>query len=339
MRLPSRCGALFAAPSPTEHAAPIPSDVDHGAVAGQTSPREHSSTVGRSVVGLSMMEHHLDGLITPFRIARTAVLGVFLALGFVLVVLFGPAVAATPAFAAGTSSATCYATLNGVELSSASSPDNAIDLNADSTVAAAGRNVSVGTGSMHYQVEMMFYLVGERLGWTVASGDASGERYATTLNVAKYAKYGSGLYLLHVLSFGANGSHSCTIDGFINIKGGSLSDAGIAGVALAGAGILALAASGIVAGMEGRKLTPIDNVIAEEDAVTKAENEGQNEGQDAGGSSGGGDPETHLRESTSPGSFNFRYCGGLLLLAIPLTMATVLWELARNAVHSVRGMT
>ena len=161
--------------------------------------------------------------------------------------------------------------------------------------------------------------------------------------MAKFAKYGSGLYLLHVLSFGAHGAYACTIDGFINIKGGRLSDAGIVGVALAGAGILALAASGIVAGMEGRKLTPIENAVADEEALTKMENDGQSDGAvggpDGEGSGGGGEFESLPSDVDPSGVFNFHYCGFMLLLAIPLTMATVMWEFARDAGRSLRGLT
>jgi hypothetical protein len=128
--------------------------------------------------------------------------------------------------------------------------------------------------------------------------------------VDKYAKYGTGLYLLHAISYGTGGQKPCSVDGFININPSGLSDAEIGGIVLGGLGLASAAGAGLVAATEGRKLSDVTQ-LADEASVT-------------------GD--------SALSTFMLDRCGIFSLIAIPLTLGAMTWDLARALGTHVKGL-
>jgi hypothetical protein len=210
----------------------------------------------------------------------------------------------------------CVALVGGVNLARASTPSRAIHVKAHSTIAVEGVNHGLqairGIRSVaplqRYQVQMQFYLLSSRISWTVASGDTSLASWANTVDVDKYAKHGTGLYLVHAIAYEVQGERPCAVDGFVNVIPSGLSDVEIGGLVLGGLGIAAAAGAGLVAAQEGRKLSDVDQLAAEASQ----------------------DDEIAQRE-------HLRTCLLMSVLAVPLTFGALLAELARTVVRHING--
>ena len=248
------------------------------------------------------------GLRTSVRLAAVGFLGSAALFMFVFI----GALTASPASAA----TVCSGTLNGQDLASASTPDDAIDLPFSATVPVSGTDSAIAANQqMNYRVEMTLNLLGDTVSWTVASGTTTGGHWVSAVKVSKYAVYGAGLYWLDVSASSVTGGDTCSGGGFIDVKGSGLPDAEIGGIALAGVGVVGAAAAGLAAaGSSGVSSAPSN--LSEEEAANKELDE-------------------------LPGSPMDKFvhnCSLLSLLAIPLTFGAVVWELLRAAGHVVRGI-
>ena len=198
------------------------------------------------------------------RLYRYVSLGVLGAGGVAAPVIF---LSAAPAAAAPT----CSATIGGQDANQFTTPDKAYTVREHTSVAVAGQNVYLLGGTpLHYLIQMQFYLpFGDKVGWTVAQGDSSSNVFRRTVEVDKYAKYSTGLYLVHVVSFGPAGEGVCAVDGFVNVVPSGLSDVEIGGFAIGGLGLVGATLAGVTAAQEGRKLSDPDKLA--EDAAADAQ--------------------------------------------------------------------
>jgi hypothetical protein len=114
----------------------------------------------------------------------------------------------------------CSASLDGVDATTASSPDSAIEVEEGSSVTASG---SMESGPISYDVALEFAGISR----SIASGTGEGTNWTNVINVDDYATYGVGLYKVNVTSTNAVGQ-TCTLSAFVNVKGGALSS--VAGV-------------------------------------------------------------------------------------------------------------
>jgi hypothetical protein len=126
----------------------------------------------------------------------------------------------------------CTAAMNGVDVNQISTPGTALEVPYDGTIKVQVESQAPITGQT---VALEF--AGIR--WTVWSGTSSGTSWGHTTDVAKYAKYGVGVYKVVGESTGAP---ACTGTAYVKVTGKSplTTVAGIAGavVGVIGLGLL-----------------------------------------------------------------------------------------------------
>jgi hypothetical protein len=210
----------------------------------------------------------------------------------------------------------CTATINGINANVASTPETAIHVQEHSTLTLLGTNEQLPLGSeLEYRIQMQFYLLGSKIAWTVDQGSRTSKVFTGTVNVDKYAKYSTGLYLVHAYSFGSEGRGVCATDAFIDVVSGNMSDLETAGLALGGIGVLALVGAGVSATREGRKLSDPQELA---DEAQKAADEM---------AAGVAEASTH-----SPMS-----CGFWAFMALALTARAIASNTFHTIVHHVRS--
>jgi hypothetical protein len=110
----------------------------------------------------------------------------------------------------------CHAFINGIDVSSYNTPDNALDVDIDEVL-----NVSVvaPTPFASHKVDMTFM---DLFSWTVSKETDTGTEtsYSTTVNVKDYANYGEGLYKVTATGVLQNGDKCSTVV-FIAVGGKS----------------------------------------------------------------------------------------------------------------------
>jgi hypothetical protein len=227
----------------------------------------------------------------------------FLGSVFSWVLLLGPS--ATPASASGA----CTGTINGESLGAASTPESAINVDQNASVPVSGTIIGASpTQTISYKVTMSFDVFGDDVRWQVASGSATGNQWASTVDVAKYAKYGTGLYYVKATATTSQGA-SCSVGGFVNVNASNLSDAAIAGIALGSLGIIGVGAA-------------TASAVSQANKVTEAQG---------------------LGDQPAPGSLTRAMgdrgcCGFALLLAIPMTLGAAAWEAVQALGEAVKGV-
>lgn len=183
--------------------------------------------------GLEAYRRHSFPVATGMTIARIArchdpIRVRVLARALAAVGILAVAVIGVPMLAAASAAQVtgpCTATLAGVDATSASTPDRAIEVQYDQSVVATG---TMSSGPVDYRVQLEF--AGVR--WTAASGTASGETWSDEVDIAQYATYGVGIYKVHATSTNATGER-CTVDGYVKVVGKSplTTAAGVLGAA------------------------------------------------------------------------------------------------------------
>lgn len=114
----------------------------------------------------------------------------------------------------------CTATINGVNAASASSPQTAIAVSKDQSIAITVNGPAKFTG---HSVALEF----AGFKWTVSQQTDDAKSWSDSVDVAKYAKYGVGLYKV----VGVSAGNPCSGAAYVNVKGSPLSTAAGAGAA------------------------------------------------------------------------------------------------------------
>lgn len=300
-RLPGRCRL---APSCSEHA--------HQAYASRTFLMATASTAWR------ILRCTFGG-----RGRRTRRLLAFPGLALLAVVgVAAPAVMMTELVTAAPAGAAseCTGTISGQDANQFRTPDQAYKVRENASVFVTGHNSGLPpVGPLHYLVQLRFYLLGDTFDQTVAVGDSTTNSFQRSVNVHKYATRGTGLYLVHVVSYGPAGSSVCATDGFVDVVGSGLSDAEIAGITFGLVGLAAGVGSGLSAANEGKDLTDPDKLAAAAQADAAAEVE-----DDVAFGA-------YLLDLDSP----FGYCGFLVIPALALAGKAVVSGVFHTVVQHV----
>lgn len=139
----------------------------------------------------------------------------------------------------------CTITVAGVDANTASTPDAAIVVQKDDSVSI----VATGTGDGKFTGHTV-YLEYSGIKWPADEGVDDGKTWSGTVDVAKYAKYGVGIYK----ASGTSSGIPCSGWAFIKVEGNPLGTA--AGAAAAGATAIGgglVAASAVAAARRPRK--------------------------------------------------------------------------------------
>ena len=213
---------------------------------------------------------------------------------------------ATPASAALNH---CTASIDGESLGAAFSPDDAITVAQSDVVPVSGTiEDASATETVTYKVSMSFDVFGKDISWQVASGTTTGNHWASTVDVSKYATYGTGLYYVKALGL-TSGGGSCLVGGFVNVTASGLSDAAIAGIAVGAMGVIGVGTATAVAVSQSDKVVEPE-VEAAKDAATESRLSAQRKG----------------------------CCGMAMMLAVPMTIGSAFWEAFRTLGGAVKGM-
>jgi hypothetical protein len=157
--------------------------------------------------------------------------------------------AAPAAAASAQGGPACVAFFDGQNVTAFATPDTAkvVSQTAKLQVSAEGSGWQSTADRLAYSIKLEF--AGAR--WTVASGGANGKSWARTIDVAKYATRGSGIYKVVAVSQDSMGA-TCYGRAYIKVEGdGPLgSDAGKAAAAVGAVGVAGAVASAASAGRE-----------------------------------------------------------------------------------------
>jgi len=240
-------------------------------------------------------------------------------------------------FTAGPAGATvdnCTATIGGANANVFSTPEDAYRVAQHSTVVVTGTNSRVQTGDvLTYDIELQIYLPFKRISWTVASGSTESNTFGQVVDVDKYAKYGSGLYLVHVVSAGPFTGSQCETDAFVNVTASGISDAEIGGIVIGGLGVAGASYAGISAAREGQDLAPPPTPP---DGPPPPDDGGPGPPPESTGSDYGSDDSG---DSDSDGA-RIGPCAVKLIPAIALTGSAIANEMVRAlARHLTRGVS
>lgn len=125
----------------------------------------------------------------------------------------------------------CTATIADVDANAASTPQTAVEVEKDESITVGASAESKFTGH-----KVMLEFAGIR--WTVDERPDDGKSWSGTVDVAKYAKYGVGLYKV----IGESTGTVCTGTAYIKVKGnplGTVAGAGAVGSAVVGGALMA----------------------------------------------------------------------------------------------------
>ncbi len=139
------------------------------------------------------------------RAVTFGIIAVALAMIFTLMVHSGNVIAAD---------GECTAYINGTDVSSYDTPDNALDVDIDDDITVS---VVASASFASHKIDMAFT---DFFSWTVSdeTDDGTETSYMTTVDVADYASLGAGLYKVTATGVLVNGDE-CSTTAFINITG------------------------------------------------------------------------------------------------------------------------
>lgn len=129
----------------------------------------------------------------------------------------------------------CTATIAGVDANSASTPQTAVEVEKDQSISIEVTGPDKFTGH-----KVMLEFAG--IQWTVNEQTDDGKSWSDSVDVAKYSKYGVGLYKV----IGVSTGNPCSGTAYVNVKGSPLGTAAGAGAAAATVVGVALAATSVV---------------------------------------------------------------------------------------------
>jgi hypothetical protein len=223
----------------------------------------------------------------------------------------------------------CAATIKGISANQATTPKTAIDVDESEDVRVAG---TASSGPVQYKIALRFYLpiVGDT-SWTVKKGTSNDNTWGDTVNVSNYAKYGTGLYLVHAVA--GFGGQTCRADAFVNVTGKSpaTTPAGIGAAAAGLGGAAAVAGATAVAAREGRSVE--DAINSQADDRTPDWMEQQLEGNPSADPEGDRLRKKVVKTIADP----FRVCAPLALGAFLLTVTALLGDAGRAVGGRFRG--
>jgi hypothetical protein len=137
--------------------------------------------------------------------------------------------------------------MNGVDANTISTPGTALEVPYDGTI-----SIEVTSEARISGHEARLEFIGS-IPWTVSRGVDDGTSWSGSVDVAKYSKYGVGLYRVTGESFGAG---ACSGSAFVKVTGKSplSTAAGAAAAGLAGLGALGMIGSAVAAGRSAPSL-------------------------------------------------------------------------------------
>lgn len=149
-------------------------------------------------------------------------------------------------------SSPCTATMNGRDVNSISTSGTALEVPFDGTVSI--NFVSSGAITGH-NVKLDF---GGGIPWTVASGTDNGNSWSDSVAVAKYSKYGVGLYRVTGETLGAG---ACSGSAFVHVTGKSplSTPAGAGGAAAAAIGAIGMLGAGAVSASKAAAYSELED--------------------------------------------------------------------------------
>lgn len=158
--------------------------------------------------------------------------------------------------ASAQNSAVCTATMNGRDVNSIATPGTALGVPFDGTVSI--NFVSSGAITGH-DVKLDF---GGGIPWTVSSGTDSGNSWSDSVAVARYSKYGVGLYQVTGETMGAG---ACSSSAFIQVTGKSplSTPAGAGGAAAAAIGAIGMLGAGAVSASKAPVYSQLEDDLLE----------------------------------------------------------------------------
>lgn len=229
----------------------------------------------------------------------------------------------------------CAATIKGISANSATTPGTAIEVDENENLRVAG---TAPSGPVQYKIALRFYLpISGNTSWTVKKGTSRDNTWGDTVNVSNYAKYGTGLYLVHaVAGVGGppgGGRTSCTADAFVKVKGKSplTTPVGI-GAAVAGlGGAAAVAGATTVAAREGKDVA--DQINSQPDDQAGEWMDKQLGGQQSADPEGDEARKAVVDTIDNP----WRSCAFMAVGAFLLTFVALLGDAGRAAGSKVRG--
>jgi hypothetical protein len=122
----------------------------------------------------------------------------------------------------------CDAKINGVDVMHLSTPGNALEVQKDEILV-----VTFQTSSPITSHNIKIYNTDVRAFWTITETNESSELdYVTTVDVAKYARFGLGLYKITAEAT-QEGGYTCSATAYIRVVGGSFLETVLGPIALA----------------------------------------------------------------------------------------------------------
>jgi hypothetical protein len=142
----------------------------------------------------------------------------------------------------------CTAIIAGVDADSAATPQTAVEVDKDQSIAIEVTGPEKFTGH-----KVMLEFAGVQ--WTVNEQSDDGKSWSDSVDVAKYAKYGVGLYKV----IGVSTGNPCTGTAYVNVKGSPLGTAaGAAAAAMTIVGGVLVAVSAVrAAGRPAKEMTEL----------------------------------------------------------------------------------
>lgn len=129
----------------------------------------------------------------------------------------------------------CTATIAGVDANSASTPQTAVEVDKDQSIAIEVTGPDKFTG---HEVKLEF----AGIQWTVNEQTDDGKSWSDSVEVSKYSKYGVGLYKV----IGVSTGNPCSGTAYVKVGGnplGTAAGAAAAGMAVVGGAIVAASAA------------------------------------------------------------------------------------------------